>query len=380
MKHSISKIILAGSLITLTACGGGGDTSTSTPPPTSSTINIFAESSQSSGIPIDISGVWETSCKNGKIKIMTFDGTTYSYAEKHYAIIDTTCSNAPTQIYNSDALLPATTNGTKVVSEWIGPSANPIAAPTRTDNAGPLTAQPAVTRLDIDTTGGVFFSIADKQLLYIDDTTTPWLMYLYHYQSLDAEGYPNNLASYEPLYKVGVASTVSLLTATSGALNLQSGDLQGSISTACYVDGNSDGIIETVSMNDTQWTYTVKTHAGDNTCATPTSTTTAVATLTVGSNKKTTSWIDGSGVGVSPPKTADLTDDPLNSLPADTPYTTFNGLVTSSTNPSISVGQSFSEGYIIDNSSTSGVVLYRIKDAATNNPKGRDVDPFTNIP
>ncbi len=35
----------------------------------------------------------------------------------------------------------------------------------------------------------------------------------------------NNLASFEPLYKAGDASTISPLTATNGALNLQSGDL-----------------------------------------------------------------------------------------------------------------------------------------------------------
>lgn len=381
-NSTLNNIILVSSLITLTACGGGGGGGDVTPPPASPpppapTINIYTESSQSTGTPVDVSGVWETPCKNNKIKIMTFDSNTYSYAEKHYASTDTSCSNAPTQIYNSDSQLPATTNGSKIVTEWRDPSTNPIAAPTRSDNAGPLTAQPTVSRVDIDTTGGTFFSIKDKQIFYIDDTTKPWMMYLHHFQSIDSEGYPNNLASFEPLYKVSDASTISLLTATKGSLNLQSGDLQGSINTACYENGNSDGIIETVSMNDTQWTYTVKTHAGDNTCSTLTSSTTAVATLEVGSNKKLKRWIDGMGVYVDPPATA---ADSQTALPIDAPYTVFNGVVTSSNNPSISVGQIFSEGYIIDSSSADGVVLYRIKNAASNSGLGRTADPFTNIP
>ena len=382
-NSTLKNIVLVSSLITLTACGGGGESGDVTPPPVSppepstSTINIYAESSQSTGTPVDVSGVWESPCKNNKIKIMTFDGKTYSYAEKHYASADTSCNNAPTQTFNSDSQLPTTTNGTKIVTEWRDPATNPIAAPTRSDNAGPLTAQPTVSRVDIDLTGGTFFDIKDKQIFYIDDTTKPWIMYLQHFQSIDGEGYPNNLASFEPLYKAGDASTISLLTATKGALNLQNGDLQGSISTACYENGNSDGIIETVSMNGTQWTYSVKTHAGDNTCSNPTSTTTAVATLEVGSNKKLKRWIDGMGANIDPPVTA---ANSLKSLPVDAPYTVINGLVTSSNNPSISVGQSFSEGYIIDSSSAEGIVLYRIKDAASNSGLGRTADPFTNIP
>ncbi len=125
-------------------------------------------------------------------------------------------------------------------------------------------------------------------------------------------------------------------------------------------------------MNDTQWTYTVKTHAGDNTCSNLTSTTTAVATIEVGSNKRLKSWIDGKRAYANPPATA---ADSLKLLPVDAPYT-----IASSNNPSISVGQSFREGYIMDNSSAVGIVLYRIKDAVSNSALGRTADPFTNIP
>ena len=166
------------------------------------------------------------------------------------------------------------------------------------------------------------------------------------------------------------ASTISLIAADSSSIDLQSTDLQGAISTTCYAN-NSNGIIETVSISGTTWTYTVDTYTGDTTCSNTPSTTTAVATLTIGSNQNVVSWENGT----IPTYAA----TPSTSLPTNAPYTVISGEVTSSNNPDIAAGITFSSGYVIDNSSTSGVVLYRVRDTttglATNNDSYTDIVP-----
>lgn len=381
MKNIISQILIMGSLVALTACGGGGGGGT-TPPATAdpaTAINIYAESSQTSGTAVDASGVWESRCHygpgNDRKRKITFDGLTYSYAETHYTSGDLSCSGTATT-YDSDFQLPISTNGTKMMNTWIDGATLETTAPTRTDNAGLLTTSPIATRLDVDVTGGTFLSaVTAKQIYYIDDTTTPWVLHRDHFQSKDTDGYANNLADHDMYYKIGATSSYSLLTATTGAINLQSGDIQGSINTACYVDGSSNGIIENISISDTTWTYTVKTYASDAACTNTPTTTTAVATLTVGSNRRVSRWINGSGVTVTPPATA-LDSGKL--LPSDAPYTVIHGVVTSSNNPDINVAQTFSSGYVIDKSSTGGVVLYRVQDTTKNIVT--IADPFTNIP
>lgn len=170
-------------------------------------------------------------------------------------------------------------------------------------------------------------------------------------------------------------TVVSLTTADSGTINLASTDLQGAISTACYTN-NSNGVKETVSINATTWTYSVNTYPGDSTCSSTPTTTTAVATLSVGGEQTVGEWVDGNSQTAQKIPTYEA--DPSTELPTEAPYTVINGEVTSSNNPDIATGISFSTGYVIDNSSVDGVTIYRVKNTTTG--ETTTVDPFTNIP
>ncbi|MDH5426354.1 MAG: hypothetical protein OEY29_15305 [Gammaproteobacteria bacterium] len=158
--------------------------------------------------------------------------------------------------------------------------------------------------------------------------------------------------------------TASLIAADSSSIDLQGTDLQGPISTACYAN-NSNGIVETVSISGLTWTYTVNTHPGDTTCANTPTTTTAVATLTIDSDQTVVNWVDDIQNPVAAPA----------NIPADAPYTLLHAVITSSDIPYLALGSTLSLGYVIDNSSTDGVVLYSI----TNIDEATIAYTYTNI-
>ena len=167
---------------------------------------------------------------------------------------------------------------------------------------------------------------------------------------------------------------VSLATAFHETIKVQSTDMQGAISTACYAN-NSNGIIETVAISDTTWTYTVNTHTGDISCTNTPISTTAVATINFSDTQEVQNWINENG-GTNLTAPASAGSSSVN-LPQNSAYTVINGEVSSSNNPDIATGVTFSTGYIIDDSADSGVVLYRVRDT-TNNVATVD-DPFTNV-
>lgn len=174
-------------------------------------------------------------------------------------------------------------------------------------------------------------------------------------------------------------ASITLKTATSGSVDLSTTELSGSITTACYAN-NSNGRIDSVSISDLTWTYNEYTYSGDTSCSTTPITQTVVATLSIGADStidvNNNGWIDGNNTPLTAPPPSAL--DSNTSLPDISAYTIINGEVTSSTLQGISAGDTFSSGYVIDDSSPDGVVLYRVQDTATN--VATDADPFTNIP
>ena len=162
----------------------------------------------------------------------------------------------------------------------------------------------------------------------------------------------------------------SVKTATDGTIDLQTSQLQGSINTACYTN-NSNCRIDTVSISGLTWTYKEHTYPGDTSCQFSPITQTAIATLTVGNNSTIAAW---TGTGVTPPASAADPDIDL----AGAAYTIINGTITDSTITGIDVDFQFSSGYVIDDSSADGVVLYRVTNTLTD--EATINDPFTSIP
>lgn len=159
--------------------------------------------------------------------------------------------------------------------------------------------------------------------------------------------------------------------------NLANVDIQGAYSTGCY-GASVDGVEESIDITADSWTYTVHTYAGDTTCtAGGPAQEQVVATLTVGSDLAVTGWVNGNGDTVNAPE---LADGSVTLLPSNSAYTLLNLEVTSSSMTGIAAGDSVPAGYVVDNSSTDGLVLYRLRNEGTLTATATIADPFTNIP
>ena len=170
-------------------------------------------------------------------------------------------------------------------------------------------------------------------------------------------------------------SSITLKTATGGTVDLNTSELAGSITTECYTN-NSNGRIDSLSMSGLIWTYKEHTYAGDTSCSSTPATATATATLTIGNDSIIQSWIDGNnGANLNPPLAA-INDG--TTVPTTPAYTIINGIITNSDITGVTTGYQFSSGYVIDDSSSDGVVLYRVQNTTTN--EATIEDPFTNLP
>ena len=203
MINTVTRLLIMGSLVSLVACSSDSGTTAAAATTTGETLlTVFSESSQSTATAIDVTGAWVSDCylDNTKAKYVrdqnTFqniDGETFFSASLlvHSDPADTTCAASFTsvQIVNSTIII---SNNTKTITGWVDDLGNPAAALARADGAGDLTAQATVSRLDIGT--------SDKDVIYVDDTAIPWIMY-HSGQTTGADGYPDALINFDKLTK-----------------------------------------------------------------------------------------------------------------------------------------------------------------------------------
>ena len=162
------------------------------------------------------------------------------------------------------------------------------------------------------------------------------------------------------------------LIAISGTNIDSSTTLNTSINTACY-SNNGNGVQESMSIVDTTWTYITKTYSADTTCSNTPSVKTVTAALVIDQNVNINGWIDGQGQALpTPPSKA---SDPMTPLLTNELYTRINVTVTSSDDVNISVGFTTNFGFIIDDSFSSGVTLYRVDE----NGFAKNADPYTSV-
>jgi len=205
MKNIFVQLLMSGLLVSLTACSSDSDSSSGETTKTVATsLEVFAESSQSTAVGVDITtSTWLSDCY--------LDGTQNKYAQDYISFqdidgprigiykyvysdpSDSTCalSFTSTQVVGSTTVA---VNGTKSIVEWFDGYGG-ATVPTRADGAGELTAQPTVSRLDLGT--------PRTTIVYIDETATPWVMYRSSLTLANGtDGYPDVLLSYRPLTKI----------------------------------------------------------------------------------------------------------------------------------------------------------------------------------
>lgn len=168
----------------------------------------------------------------------------------------------------------------------------------------------------------------------------------------------------------GGTSSLSLITASGSTITTDTSKLT-SISTACYASGGGYAK-DTISVVDSIYTYT-NTDFSDAACTTQSSTYNFTADLIVDQDIAISGWIDGQKNPLAtPPGRAGY---PTSPLPATPQYTRINFTITSSTTSNVTVGMKSNFGFVIDDSITNGVVLYRVDDQG----RARASDPYTNI-
>lgn len=147
-------------------------------------------------------------------------------------------------------------------------------------------------------------------------------------------------------------SSLTLVNAYGTNITVSSTALKTGISTSCFPDYTTatTGRIQTLKIVDSTYTWTVSRYANDLTCSGTPAVGSVVGTYTVGSNTKIAGW------DTVPNKASDN----ATPLPTDASYTILNSTVTSSTEADSSVGDKNQTGYIIDDSSSNGLIIYNL--------------------
>ena len=174
----------------------------------------------------------------------------------------------------------------------------------------------------------------------------------------------------------GDGTALSLANAFGGTIETNTAQLPSSISTVCYEDNEvspADGIKDTLTISGTTVTYSSSKYTADTTCSNTPTTTSFTADLTVDQDVIIVDWIDGQNQSTPAPAKA---SDSGTLLSATAPYTRINITITESNFPGVTVGMQSNQGYVIDDSSSDGVILYRVDE----NGNATVVDPFTTIP
>lgn len=170
----------------------------------------------------------------------------------------------------------------------------------------------------------------------------------------------------------GGTSSLSLITASGSTIDTNSAYLS-SISTACYDIGAGLFAKDTIALVESTYTYTNAEYS-DNSCTTLSSTYNFTADVTVDQNTTTGGWVDGQNLALDPPPLY-ASSATVRRLPANANYTRLNFTIKTSTNSEIIVGTTLKYGFVIDNTITTGFVLYRVP----SNGYATDADPYTNI-
>ena len=168
-------------------------------------------------------------------------------------------------------------------------------------------------------------------------------------------------------------SSINLINASGVTVTADAAGLAAGISTACYYSNDDSAYIqETTSVVGTVASYAQK-HYSDDTCTTLTATLSFKADVVVGQDLDITDWIDGMGDPLTtPPGKA---SDSSVALPVTPKYTKLDLTISETSYPGISINDTTVLGFVIDDSSTEGVVLYRVDE----NGNASDTDPYTNI-
>ena len=169
------------------------------------------------------------------------------------------------------------------------------------------------------------------------------------------------------------STALTLITAFDTTVQTDSVDLANGISTACYA---SDTAYQqaTASIVDSVWSYSQMTYSDADCATSPTAISSFKASLVIDQDVTINGWIDGNGNALTPPPAK--ASDPSTALSTTVKYTRINVTFTESNFTGINVDDTSNVGFVIDNSSADGVVLYRVNE----NGYATDADPYTNIP
>ena len=180
-------LIFTGAL--LSACGSEGYTVTP--------VVVTAQS----GSKVELTGSWRSACHSSSsdyivnVRVYTVNGRVSESTEK-YAAADSSC-NTLISTDRSATDLHVTVGADKTVLGWRDGAGSPASAPT--DQSGSvLSGTPMVTKYSWLLTSGAI----SRSISLIDDSVTDnWVMYVADSTELDADGYPDYLATANPLFK-----------------------------------------------------------------------------------------------------------------------------------------------------------------------------------
>jgi len=350
---TVSALMLA-----LTGCfDSGSDSSTA-----ASGLSVKT----ASGGTATLTGPYKTACfaedrasdgtDDGVIESIAFTDSTWTYTSSVYAD-DTSCANTPDV---TTIVANVTPVGEQTVVSWED-GFSPITAPTGLDSATYSTFMLEVTSSnDVDVSAG--FQIGFGYV--VDDSSSSGL-------TVYSVSLTDNIASTDGSYSNTIPSTGDTTgagaTFTATAASGNTVELAGPYKTVCY--GNPDGQIDSVTLTGSTWTNIASTYAGDANCANAATTTvTIVADISASAEQTLNGWANGNNETVTAP--TGLTDTAS--------YTSFTIDVTSSDHPNVAVGYQTTMAYVIDDSSTAGLTLYRFGDASTG--IASTADPQSDIP
>lgn len=172
------------------------------------------------------------------------------------------------------------------------------------------------------------------------------------------------------------STALSLVNAFGISVQTDTAQLPATISTICYEDNSVspvDGIKDTLTISGTTVTYSSSKYTADTTCSNTPTITSFTADLTVDQDVSIVDWVDSQNQSATAPAKA---SDSGTQLSATAPYTRINITITESNFPGVTVGMQSNQGYVIDDSSSDGVILYRVDESSL----ASIVDPFTTIP
>ncbi|MDH5516285.1 MAG: hypothetical protein OEY36_00525 [Gammaproteobacteria bacterium] len=157
----------------------------------------------------------------------------------------------------------------------------------------------------------------------------------------------------------GGSSSISVTTSSGASVAIT-----GSYDTACYQQ-NGLGFKENITFSGDSWTYTTSTYGGAS-CSGSSTDVAVVATVDVLPDQLVAGWVNGNGDTVAAPAGT-----------AGASFTALNLTITSSDDPSVSVGMQVGMGYVVDDSNSAGLTLYRMDNMV--NSIATIADPFSDI-